>query len=352
MENGPDSARLSSEEVRRLTDQVAALARAGLPLPPGLRALAAEMPRGRLRRSVDRLASSLESGETLDKAISSQRGRLPAFLGGLVSAGLRTGKLGEVLGRYAGYSAIGVDLRRSLLLRLINPAIAILVATIVLCWVCAFSLKMFAALFADYGVPLPLLTVAMITLSDLMESVKVPAAREWLTLGGILIVAILGVPRIFGVGMLSGLPLIGYVWRLTSLADFSHLLALLLECDVPLVEALPMAGAAVDHSGIAAQARSTARMVAEGSPLAGALIRCRLYPRGIGAILDWADRNRGLPEALHMAGEMFEVRARSQANLVATMISIMGIVAIILGITLTVVSVLLPIITLLVRLTG
>src|SRR3954452_21974722 len=110
MTKPPDNGRwgegLSGDEVARLTDQIAGLTRAGLPLPSGVRALGEELPPGRLRAVLVRLAALLESGLPLDVALEQQGGRIPPHVRGLVSAAARSGKLGEVLGRFAGYANI------------------------------------------------------------------------------------------------------------------------------------------------------------------------------------------------------------------------------------------------------
>ena len=68
---GPNGAceTLTGDEAAALSQQIASLTRAGLPLAPGLTALAEELPSGRLRRSLNELAYTLESGALLDEAI-------------------------------------------------------------------------------------------------------------------------------------------------------------------------------------------------------------------------------------------------------------------------------------------
>ena len=72
-QNGPGG-RLSGAEAAELSRQIAGLASAGLPLAHGLIALGEELPRGRLRRSMNELARTLESGVTLDQALEKPEG--------------------------------------------------------------------------------------------------------------------------------------------------------------------------------------------------------------------------------------------------------------------------------------
>ena len=118
---------LSGAEALELSAQLAGLARAGLPLAPSLAALAEELPRGRLRRSMRDLARGLEAGQPLGEAVEGQEGRIPPHLRGLVAAGVRSGRLGEVLGEFSQYATIGVELRRRLWLNLAYPVLSLLV---------------------------------------------------------------------------------------------------------------------------------------------------------------------------------------------------------------------------------
>ena len=122
------SERLSGPEVTALTDQLAGLTAAGLPLAAGLRALGEEVHSRRLGRRLKAVASALDGGASIESALDARRGGLPPHVRGLVAAGVRTGKLGEVLGRFSGYATTGDDLRRDLLLRLLYPTLCLALA--------------------------------------------------------------------------------------------------------------------------------------------------------------------------------------------------------------------------------
>lgn len=349
--NGSHS-RLSSDEVAQLTGHIASLTTAGLPLASGVRALGEEIPRHRLRAVLNRLADQLESGASLETAIERQGERLPSHLRGLVIAGARSGKLGEVLGRFAGYANIGVDLRRSLWIRLAYPIFTIALATAVFIFVCVVLVAGFSRIFQDFGVPAPLLTRIVFRVAEVVD-------RAWLPL-------LQGLIGLFALGLIASLvlradvrrslawvvPLIGPVWHLSDLAEFSHLLALLVESEVPLREALPMAGAAVRNSEIASGTKLASQEISEGRSLALALTRPSLFPRGYLRIIDWAEKHRGLSEALHIAGEMFEAQARSQASFVSTVCTILALWSILCGIIVMVVAIFIPMISLISHLSG
>ena len=158
VEEGKGGGRLTTEEAARLTDQIAGLSRAGRPLGPGLLALAEELPHGRFRRSLVDLADSLGRGESLDSAMDSQKDRIPPHLRGLVLGGIRSGRLGDVLGRFSGYVSIGTELARKLWLSLAYPILSIFVAVTLFLFVSVVLVAQFESIFKDFGIPLPRMT--------------------------------------------------------------------------------------------------------------------------------------------------------------------------------------------------
>ncbi len=166
----PRAERLSTHDAALLSEQIAGLTRAGVPLASGLQALSAELPRGRLRRMTGALSRSLTQGASLDEAIAAQGRALPAHLRGLVLAGQRTGRTPEVLGRFAGYAQIGADVRRQLGLSLVYPIVSIILAVALLLFVLLFIVSGFERIFEDFGIALPLVSQVLITISSRLRA--------------------------------------------------------------------------------------------------------------------------------------------------------------------------------------
>jgi type II secretory pathway component PulF len=350
VQNG-SGGRLSGSEAAELSRQIAGLASAGLPMAHGLIALGEELPRGRLRRSMNELARTLESGVTLDQALDKQSDTIPPHLRGLVVAGLRSGRLGDILSRFSQYVGVGTELKRRLWLSMAYPILTVCTALALVFFVCVVLVGQFERIYRDFNIPLPMMTNGLISIARVVNTAWVPVA----IVGGMLLLGWLAgrflLPPTIRRGLAGRLPIIGRVWRATSLAEFCHLLALLLESELPLPEALRLTGEGVQDSDVDAACRQMASQVESGRSLSQAMEKVWLFPVGLPRLVRWAETQESLPEVLHMAGSMFESRGRSYSSFVGTVLNVFCVL-LVFQMVLVVPALFLPLITLISRLSG
>jgi general secretion pathway protein F len=343
---------LSAAETARLSERIAGLAQAGLPLGPGLAALGQELPRGRLRAALEELALDLERGLSLDQAVLKQKDRIPPHLRGLVLGGLRSGRLGDIMGRFTGYMSIGTEIRRKLVISLAYPVLASTVALALFLFVSMVIVVMFENVFRDFGVPLPRMTIALLFVSHLVRD-----AWPVLAIVGGALLALWIFPR-FVLGpaqrrsLATHIPVVGGVWRYISWAEFCHLLALLLESRLPLPEALRLTGEGVENSDLDRACLAMVNEVEGGASLAQAMAVRRELPSGLARLLRWAADRNATFEILHMTGEMFEARARSQATFAGTVMAVLAVILVLWGLITVAFGLMLPMITLISKLSG
>ena len=227
---------------RRALGQVAGLARAGLPLAQGLKALSEELPRGRLKRSILDLTRTLESGVPLDQAVKGNDKSVPPHLRGLVVAGMRSGEMGDLLDRFSDHLRVGIELKRKLWLNLAYPILTIGIAVTLFVFICVFVVSQFESVYGGFGIPVPAVTLALLAVGRFVNSTWLSGAIVIAFFGCILLAARLLLPRPISRSLAARLPLIGPVWRSTSLAEFCHLLALLLESRLTLARGTSVDG--------------------------------------------------------------------------------------------------------------
>jgi type II secretory pathway component PulF len=151
-------------------------------------------------------------------------------------------------------------------------------------------------------------------------------SRAWIALGAVtaLAAAILALRAVLGPAMIdrivAAVPLIGPLWRWTALTEFSGLMALLLERELPLPHALEMTSAGLTDRGLAAGCQAALEKVQQGRSLADAVCETPQFSSSLPPLLRWGELRGALPDALQAAVEMYTGRADAQADLVRTVV--------------------------------
>jgi len=342
---------LTGAEAGELSRQIAGLTRSGLPLAAGLAALSEELPRGRLRRSMRDLARALEAGAPLDQAIGDQKERIPPHMRGLVVAGVRSGRIGDVLARFSSFAGLGVELKRRLVLSLAYPLLTLAITLGLFFFVSTFAVRQFERIFMDFSIPLPGLTIVVIQGARVIDRAAGPLGIVVLCLVVAWLAGRLLLKPAVRRSLSTQLPLFGPIWAATRLAEFCHLLALLLEGQLPLPEALRLTGEGLQDTGMERACAIMARDVESGRSFDQAMSKLWRFPSGLPRLLGWAKNQMALSEVLELAGVLFETQARSRATLAGMTVTIMCVI-LVLALIMVIPALFLPLIMLISRLSG
>jgi type II secretory pathway component PulF len=328
---------------------VAELTKAGLPLGPGLRALAEELPGQRLPHVLRGLADRFDAGDDLVAALESQGRMLPTHLRGLMLAGMRSGRLAEVLEEYVELSRGQLELRRRIWLTLAYPFVLLLFVTAFVAFANLYIVRAFEKIFMDFGTCLPGMTILVL---------KGSGPMMWFFVG-LLGLSVLG-PLVLwiapGVGwvwpMLYRVPMIGPLLRWSHLTQFSRLMGMLLEQQVALPDALRLTAAGSRDVNLARGCRQVADDVERGQVLYEGMAARRQFPASLIPVIRWGQQAPALPDAFRAAAEMFEGRVRSQGTLLETMMLPIMFLGILIFVGFLVIALFMPLIALITRLSG
>lgn len=337
--------KLTSEETAQLGGQLAQLAKSGLPLAPGLRAMAEELPMGAVSRMLRQLAAELDAGRRLDAALEVQGPRFPAHLRGLILTGVRSGRLAETFEEFVTIQRNRIEQRRRLWMILAYPLFLVLMLLGLFVFFSMVITPMLTEMVASFEFRSSPLTV-------LLGHMTSPAAALWV-LGisaGLAVAAILtGVMRgkaAWAQDLCYNVPVLGPLWRWGRLAEFSRLMGVLLEQQVPLPTALRLTADGLGDPSLAAGCRRLAELVAGGAGLADSLPRVRQFPASLRPIVQWGQQIPALPEAFRAAAEMYEGRARSQAMFLEVILLPLVLLLVLVAVSLLLFGVMLPIVML------
>ena len=331
---------LSPQESADLAARVASLASSGMPLESGLRALADELP-GQ-QRVLRNLAARLSRGEPFDQAALAADSRLPATLRGLIAAGLRSGRLPQVLDEYATLVRRQQTYRRQASLVLIYPAILSCIMAGLMLYFRYVFMRDLSSIFRSYGTQLPPSTEFVIWMTPYATWIMLFLALALCltSIAPIVMTRFQVIANLFGY-----LPVLGPLMRARQLAMVCELLAMLLENNVPIPESLELAAIASDNPALAATLRTVAESARNGVTLDQALAIWEL-PKRLEAIISWGQSAGNLPAAFRAAADSFECQLQSKRRFLELLIGPVFFLMIAGGAGLIIVALMMPLINL------
>ena len=337
--------RLSSTELGMLTRQLASLLQAGLPLEQALSALLEQAERAYIRELLGAIRSEVMSGSSLSVALSHHPHDFIDIYRGLVASGEETGQLSQVLSRLADYLERRNALVQKVRLAFTYPAIVTLVALVIIIFLLTYVVPQIVSVFVNTKQKLPLLTVAMLALSDFVRK------YGWIVLIALAVVAWLcrralanPVTRRNWHRWLLSAPLYGRFERSLNTARFASTLAITTGSGVPILRALQTSRDTLSNTAMRELVEQATLSVREGVGLARALSANRYFPPMLLHMIRAGEATGELPAMLERASaaqeQDLERRAMTIAGLLEpALILFMGVVVLLI-----VLAVLMPII--------
>ncbi len=243
--------------------QFLTLIKAGLPILTALDLLIKRQRDKSLLKLLENVRDRVKGGELLSDAFAAQQ-VFPKMYTTTLMAGEKSGSMEEVLSRYISYQRMVQTFRKKLLVSLVYPALLVSVVTIMLAFLITYVVPKFADLFDNMGAQLPAITVVMLAIGLhaqkygwivlLVLAIAIFAAWRWKQSDR-------GAATIDK--FMLALPLIGEIRLKYQVANFSRILATLLQGGLPLVPAMETAGASMSSrqmlNGIVTAAAARAR---------------------------------------------------------------------------------------------
>lgn len=295
--------KLSRDEVQELTERLAEVAGTGLPLADGLRAAASEIPRRRIRDSLQQLADFVQQGGTLDQAAQAGRLHMPRHLAGLLHAAARSGRLVQVLTELADHYRRSRDLWRELWLALSYPVVLLALLGVIVAVIMALVIPEMQTVYDGYSTELPA-TVSSVFWFSRTGWKYFAAALAALVAAGIAI-RLLGGARTW-TRVLCSIPGFGRLIHWQGFAEFARLLQLMLRQDIPLPQALRLTADGVSNASVAHAARQMAAWTEQGQSLSNSMQALPEVPGPVIPLVRSGEQQGELPAALAVVYELLE----------------------------------------------
>lgn len=300
--------RVPMGELALFSRQFATLLSAGLTIERALAALVEQAEQGPLQPVLNEVRSDVVAGHPLAAAFERQGRDFPRYFAAVVRAGEESGALPQVMERIADYMERAQALRQKVGLALVYPAIVTVVACLVVGVLLTYVVPQVVSVFQHTKQGLPMLTQAMIGLSDVLRATwwlillclvaGIWAARRMLALDPV---------RLRWHAFLLRLPVIGRLRSGIASARFAQTLSVLTGSGVPVVSALGYAAAAQDDFVFRQATERAAGSVREGMGISKALRAEAVFPPMILHLVASGEASGELPRVLEQASRQQEL---------------------------------------------
>jgi general secretion pathway protein F len=277
---GVGAGRVAGRDLVSLTQQLATLLEAGLPLDRALAIQAELAPTARLRAIMADVLRTVRGGTSLADALARHHPRpFSRLYINMVRAGEKGGVLEATLRRLAEFLAESQEFRDALVSALIYPAMLTGVGGAAVVFLMTFVIPRFAAIFKDLGATIPLPTLVLLEVSGALQ-------RYWwlMALAAVIIALasrmLLATPR-GRLGMdrlLLRLPIAGEVIVKTEVARFTRILGTLLRSGIAMIPALTVVREMLGNQVLAGAVEGLAAGARRGAGLAQPMAEARAFP--------------------------------------------------------------------------
>lgn len=330
-------------ELVLFTRQLATLANS-TPLEEALRTIGTQSDRRGVRRTVLAVHALLLEGFRLSDAMARQGKAFPPLYRAMVAAGESSGALPEILERLAGLLEAEQQVRGKMLTMLAYPAALALTALAVVAALMTFVVPKVVEQFDSMGRTLPLLTRAVIGVSDALVNWGLPAL-VLLALSAAGARMLLARPewRLRADSALLRTPLLGRLLRDIHAARMARTLAIMVGSGLPLLDGLQITARTIRNHALRQATERMAIAIREGGSLSGAMRRAGVFPPTLLYMTTSGENSGRLEPMLERAADYLE---REFATFTTVLMSLVEpAIIIVLGVVVAVIvlAILLPI---------
>jgi type II secretory pathway component PulF len=331
-------ARLSSKQVLWLTQQVAFLCKAGLPLLEALTLLQQQALAKPLAYVVQQLVQGLSAGVSLADAFAEQPHNFSRAYVGSLQAASGSGLLGEVFDSLSAQLQFKADMQAQLRSALSYPLLLVGFSIVIVVGLLLFVVPTFELQFANQGLTLPWPTRFLLNASHALGDYAGYA-------GAAMVLAALALRRWIQPNRTHPsarylawqlrvhhwpltLPVLGpWLWRMAA-AQWAHTCAQLLGTGLPLLSALTHAQQAQPNVYVAAQLGHVQHHIEQGHSLSQALTETTLFDANLWAVCAVGEATGDMGRALAHVATMLQTQCSQQLKLFTSLLEPVAVVVV------------------------
>jgi type IV pilus assembly protein PilC len=287
--------------------ELLALVKAGLPV---LRVWDLLIERARhqgFQHALRMVRQDIRGGASASEALAKHPEYFSELYVATIRAGEQSGNLAEVLKRFIGYLKLMIGLRQKVAKALAYPAFLIVTGVAVVGFLLSYVMPTFISVYAETAKSLPVATQLLID--------GATAAKLYILPATIMLMGLLVVGRTYYATenghlkvdeWLLHAPVLGAIFIKHHTIQLARTMGTVLAGGTPLVEALHITKSAISNRYIAVGLGEAVDEIREGTTLAAALNRPKVFPKLAIEMLSVGEETGSLETMLHDVAEFYE----------------------------------------------
>ena len=300
--------KIKDRDIIVFTRQFASMYNAGIPIVQGLDIMSKQTENKTLREIIGKVKGDVESGTTLADSMKKYPKAFDDLYVNLVAAGEQGGVLDSVLQRLAVYIEKAMKLKKKVKGAMIYPAVVMFVAAMVIAIIMIFVIPIFAKVFGEMGVALPLPTQMVVGLSNFLSGI-----------GGLILFAVI-VGSIFALRQYRStaggrmvtdklflkIPVIGELIRKVAVARFSRTLGTLISSGVPILDGLDICAKSAGNKVVEKVVYEVKKDVASGKTVSEPLAKSDVFPPMVVQMISVGESTGSLDQMLSKIADFYD----------------------------------------------
>ena len=299
--------KIGGKDLRITTRQIATLLEAGLPLIRSLRTLERQSKKVAVKRTLGKIADSVEEGSTFSEAIAKQPRSFNKLYLNMVKAGEAAGAMETILARLASFMEKNAKIVGKIKSAMIYPIVVLVVAGGITLFLLYVIVPQFTDIFKDFEVNMPAITEFVVNASNWVRyNIVTVAIILFATVVVYMVCNRISFTK-FGIDYCKyRMPLFGPIVSKGSISRFSRTLGTLMAAGVPVLQALNIVRDTSGNEVVARAVQTVHNAVKEGEGIAGPLSVTNVFPAMVISMIEVGEETGRLPEMLERIAETYD----------------------------------------------
>jgi len=299
--------KIKMDDIVVFSRQLATMIDAGIPLVQALGILSEQIESKDFKQVIMAVRADIETGMSFCDALSKHPAVFSELFINMSRAGEASGMLNEVLDRLAGYMEKTAALIRKIRSSMVYPIVVVSMAIIITAVLLLKVVPTFKGIFEMLGGKLPVPTLILIGVSDILRKYFLIICIVF-TLLGILLGRYIRTEKgryIFDKRKLK-LPVLGPLFRKVAVAKFSRTLSTLVKSGVAILAALEIVGKTSGNKVIEEAISNCRVAIRQGEPIATPLAKSGVFPPMVTRMIGVGEQTGQLEKMLTKIADFYD----------------------------------------------